>query len=102
MQTTKPAPEKVEEPVEAKVGDIVKLFMGRGQVRAVREDGMLEVWSMGWEVAGEQRPRYYVRKDAVKVLPTGYSSMSGKKIRRIFFHAVVRVFFRSRCFSRLS
>lgn len=67
-----------EKPVEAKVGDLVELFMGRGHVRVVREDGMLEVWAMGWEMAGEQIPRFYVRKDAVKVVPTVYYKMPGK------------------------
>lgn len=69
----------VEEPVEAKVGDLVELFMGRGHVRVVREDGMMEVWAMGWEMAGEQRPRFYVRRDAVKVVPTVYYKMTGKR-----------------------
>lgn len=63
-------------PVEAKVGDLVKLFMGKGQVRCVREeDGMLEVWSMGWELAGEQRARFYVQRAAVTVVPTVYYQM---------------------------
>lgn len=64
--------------MEAKVGDLVELFMGRGQVRAIREeDGMLEVWAMGWEMAGEQRPRYFVQRDAVKVVKTVYYQMPG-------------------------
>eukprot|EP00904_Undaria_pinnatifida_P013019 jgi/Undpi1/8848/HiC_scaffold_25.g11310.m1 len=79
IELVKPAAEKVEtppeKPVEAKVGDLVELFMGRGHVRVVREDGMLEVWAMGWEMAGEQIPRFYVRKDAVKVVPTVYYKM---------------------------
>eukprot|EP00752_Nemacystus_decipiens_P005620 g5085.t1 len=67
---------KEEPPPEAKVGDLVELFMGRGQVRGIREeDGMLEVWAMGWEMAGEQRPRYFVSRDAVKVVPTVYYKM---------------------------
>lgn len=69
---------KVEVPVEAKVGDLVELFVGKGQVRAVREDGMLEVWAMGWEMAGEQRPRFYVQRNAVKVVPTVYYKMPGE------------------------
>lgn len=53
--------------------------MGRGQVRGIREeDGMLEVWAMGWEMAGEQRPRYFVSRDAVKVVPTVYYKMPGE------------------------
>lgn len=67
---------KEEPPPDAKVGDLVELFMGRGQVRGIRaEDGMLEVWAMGWEMAGEQRPRYFVSRDAVKVVPTVYYKM---------------------------
>ncbi len=69
---------KEEPPVEAKVGDLVELFMGKGQVRAIRdEDGMLEVWAMGWEMAGEQRPRYFVQREAVKVVKTVYYQMPG-------------------------
>lgn len=69
---------KEEPPPEAKIGDLVELFMGRGQVRGIREeDGMLEVWAMGWEMAGEQRPRYFVSRDAVKVVPTVYYKMPG-------------------------
>lgn len=70
---------KEEPPPEATVGDLVEMFMGRGQVRGIREeDGMLEVWAMGWEMAGEQRPRYFVSRDAVKVVPTVYYKMPGK------------------------
>ena len=66
-------------PPAAKIGDLVELFMGRGQVRGIREeDGMLEVWAMGWEMAGEQRPRYFVSRDAVKVVPTVYYKMPGE------------------------
>lgn len=79
MWLQKPAPEKVEELVEAKVGDVVELFMGRGHVRGVREDGMLEVWAIGWELAGEKRPRFYLRRDSVKVVPTVYYKMPGKR-----------------------
>eukprot|EP00903_Cladosiphon_okamuranus_P021688 g19941.t1 len=68
--------EKEKPPQEAKVGDLVEFFMGRGQVRAIREgDGILEVWAMGWEMAGEQRPRYFVSRDAIKVVPTVYYKM---------------------------
>ncbi|CAM9192250.1 unnamed protein product [Ectocarpus sp. 13 AM-2016] len=74
------SPEKKEEeepPVEAKVGDLVELFMGRGQVRGIRqEDGMLEVWAVGWEMAGEQRARFFVPRDTVKVVPTVYYKMN--------------------------
>lgn len=76
-----PAEEKAKEepPPEAKVGDLVELFMGRGQVRGIREeDGMLEVWAMGWEMTREQRPRYFVPRDAVKVVPTIYYKMPGE------------------------
>lgn len=69
---------KVKLAAKPKVGDLVECFMGRGQVRGVRGDGMLEVWSMGWEMAGEQRPRFYVRDDAVKVVPTVYYKMPGE------------------------
>lgn len=72
------AKEKEEPPAEAKVGDLVETFMGRGQVRGIREeDGMLEVWAMGWEMAGEQRPRFFVTRDTVKVVPTVYYKMPG-------------------------
>lgn len=75
---------KEEPPVEAKIGDLVELFMGRGQVRGIRqEDGMLEVWAIGWEMAGEQRPRFFVPREAVKVVPTVYYQMKGE--RRLFF-----------------
>ncbi|CBN78280.1 conserved unknown protein [Ectocarpus siliculosus] len=74
------SPEKKEEeepPVEAKVGDLVELFMGRGQVRGIRqEDGMLEVWAVGWEMAGEQRARFFVPRETVKVVPTVYYKMN--------------------------
>lgn len=79
-QADQPAQDKVKEepPAEAKVGDLVELFMGRGQVREIREqDGMLEVWALGWEMAGEQRPRFFVQRSAVKVVPTVYYKMPG-------------------------
>ncbi|CAM9234721.1 unnamed protein product [Hapterophycus canaliculatus] len=72
------AEEKEKPRVEAKVGDLVEFFMGRGQVRQIREeDGVctLEVWAMGWEMAGEQRPRFFLQRDAVKVVPTVYYKM---------------------------
>ena len=75
----KPAPKEIEEVVEAKVGDVVEAFMGRGHVRAVRQDGMLEVWALGWEMAGEQRPRFYMNRDSVKVVPTVYYKMQGER-----------------------
>lgn len=85
---------KEEPPPEAKIGDLVELFMGRGQVRGIREeDGMLEVWAMGWEMAGEQRPRYFVSRDAVKVVPTVYYKMPGGCF--FFFFVVARSFVRS-------
>ena len=71
------APAEKEPVVEAKVGDLVESFMGKGQVRAVREDGMLEVLAVGWEMAREHRPFYYVRKNSVKVIPTVYYRMEG-------------------------
>lgn len=83
MQEDK-AVEKKEPPVEAKVGDLVEFFMGKGQVREIREeDGVctLEVWAMGWEMAGEQRPRFFLQRDAVKVVPTVYYKMPGKRTR---------------------
>lgn len=93
---------KEEPPPEAKVGDIVELFMGRGQVRGVREeDGMLEVWAMGWEMAGEQRPRFFVSRGAVKVVPTVYYKMPGESAF-FRFHFLLAVcclfrFFAARC-----
>lgn len=65
------------------MGDLVEFFMGKGQVRQIREeeDGgcTLEVWAMGWEMAGEQRPRYFVQRNAVKVVPTVYYRMPGRR-----------------------
>lgn len=69
------APEKP--PVDPKVGDLVEMTFGRGQVRLVREDGMLQVEAIGWEMANEQRARYVFRKEDVKVVPTVYYQMSG-------------------------
>lgn len=68
---------------EAKVGDLVEMTFGRGQVRHVREDGMLEVEAMGWEMANENRARFILRKDAVKVVPTVYYKMPGESGRPI-------------------
>ncbi|CAM9642861.1 unnamed protein product [Discosporangium mesarthrocarpum] len=60
-------PVPVPPPPPAKVGDEVTWAFGRGKVVEERDNGMLEVHAMGWELAGEQRPRYYVRRDAVTV-----------------------------------
>lgn len=91
----KASPEKKEEeepPVEAKVGDLVELFMGRGQVRGIRQaDGVLEVWAVGWEMAGEQRARFFVPREAVKVVPTVYYKMNGE--RGYFLVIFLRNFF---------
>lgn len=76
--TQTPEPNAQEKPAEAKVGDIVETSFGRGQVRKVREDGMLEIEAMGWELSGEQRARYVFRHDAVTVVPTVYYRMSSE------------------------
>lgn len=72
---TPPVEEKRQEP---QVGDMVEMVFGRGQVKKIREDGMVEVTAIGWEMAGEQRPHFIMRKDRVKVVPTFYYKLPGE------------------------
>lgn len=76
-QQDEPAP-SVEKRQEPKVGDVVEIIFGRGQVRKVLEDGMLEVVTLGWEMAHEFRPYFLCGKDSVKVIPTVYYKLPGE------------------------
>lgn len=54
-------------------------------MRAIREDDMVEVDAVGWELSGEQRPRFVLRKDAVKVVPTVYYQMPGERLSSLYY-----------------
>lgn len=44
----------------------------------IRDDDMVELMAIGWEMANEQRAFFVFRKDSVTVVPTVYYKMPGE------------------------